>query len=355
MDLEKKLELVKRPPTEEIITEEDLRGLLQTNDHPGHYIGFEISGLLHLGNLLVTGNKVNDLAKAGFKCTIYLADYHSFLNNKLGGNWENILKAAKYYAEAFKFYCPDAKIVLGSDLYSNNDEYWKDVIRFSKRVTLQRNLRCVTIMGRNEKENLDCGQLLYPPMQGVDVKYLGSSLPHGGMDQRKIHVLCREVFPKLGWKKPVALHNHLLAGLTEPEQSKSVDKLERTIAAKMSKSKPGTAVFIHDSENQILEKLNQSWCPPKSADGNPVLEIAEYILFAEAGRFVLERDKKYGGKLELDSYKELEEEYSKGNIHPGDLKPNVARELSKILSPIRKHFEKKSELLEVYKNTEITR
>ena len=53
MDLEKKIELICRPPTEEVLTEGELRQLFETNAHPRHYIGFEISGMLHLGNFVV--------------------------------------------------------------------------------------------------------------------------------------------------------------------------------------------------------------------------------------------------------------------------------------------------------------
>ncbi|HLE75245.1 MAG TPA: tyrosine--tRNA ligase, partial [Candidatus Bathyarchaeia archaeon] len=68
MDIETKIDLIKRPPTEEILVEEELRQLLQTNEHPEHYQGFEISGLLHLGNLVVSGFKINDFLKAGIRC-----------------------------------------------------------------------------------------------------------------------------------------------------------------------------------------------------------------------------------------------------------------------------------------------
>jgi tyrosyl-tRNA synthetase len=44
LDLEKKLELIKKPPTEEIITEKELIELLQTNPNPVAYDGFEPSG-----------------------------------------------------------------------------------------------------------------------------------------------------------------------------------------------------------------------------------------------------------------------------------------------------------------------
>jgi tyrosyl-tRNA synthetase len=357
MDIETKLELIKRPPTEEIITEQELRQLLETNEHPEHYIGFEISGFLHLGTLVMCGYKINDLIKAGVRAKVYLADWHSFINNKLGGIWENILTAAKYFAEGFKFFCPKAEIVLGSDLYNNNNEYWKDLIRFSKFITLARTTRCLTIMGRSESEKLDFAQYIYPPMQAVDVRYLGKDLPHGGMDQRKAHILAREVFPKLKWEKPIPIHHHLLAGLAEPPKIMGKSKLEKVIAAKMSKSKPWTCIFIHDTEEQIKEKLEKAWCPEKVTENNPVLELAKYIIFREKESFEVERPVKYGGTKVFNSYEELENEFRVGKLHPQDLKQNVAREIAEVVKPIRKHFEKPSnkKLLEVFKEVEITR
>lgn len=356
MDIETKLEWIKKPPTEEIITEEELRQLFETNEHPQHYIGFEISGLLHLGNLILSGFKVNDFVKAGVKCQIYLADWHSFINNKMNGDWDKILTAAKYYEEAFKFFCPGAKIVLGSELYRNNDEYWKNIMKFSRHMTLPRTLRCMTIMGRTEKDKLDLSQFYYPPMQAVDVKEIGADMPHGGMDQRKAHILAREIFPKMGWKKPVAVHHHLLMGISEPLKL-SGDKLEQVIASKMSKSKPWTALFIHDSEQQLKEKLQKAWCPPKQKDMNPILEIVKYVILHEKEEFTVERSAKYGGDVIFRNYTELENEYVEGNIHPQDLKNSVAVSLSKIVDKIRKHFEKpeNKKLLDVFKEVEITR
>jgi len=348
MDLETRMELIRREPTEEIITEEELRELLQTNPHPKHYIGFEISGLLHLGTLFLSGYKINDLLEAGVDCTVYLADWHSFINNKLGGIWENILKASKYFEEGFRFFCPKAKMVLGSELYHNNDEYWKDIIRFSKHITLTRNTRCLTIMGRSQGEKLDFAQYMYPPMQGVDVKYLGPNMPHGGMDQRKVHVLCREVFPKLKWEKPIPIHHHLLMGLAEPLKAASRSKMDQVIAAKMSKSKPWTCIFIHDSEKEIRDKINKAFCPEKVVELNPVLEIARYIIFRERRKFLIERPAKFGGDIEFSNYGELEKEFRRGKLHPMDLKANVARELNEIIKPVREHFENKKELMEVF-------
>jgi tyrosyl-tRNA synthetase len=347
LDVETKIDLVLREPTEEVLTRNELRTLLETNPHPRHYIGFEISGLLHLGTLFVCGYKVNDLIEAGIDCTVYLADWHSFINNKLGGNWDNIITASKYFGEGFRFFCPEAKIVLGSDLYHDNDEYWRDIMRFSRQITLARDTRCLTIMGRSIKESLNFAQFLYPPMQAVDVKYLGPDIPHGGMDQRKVHVLCREVYPKLGWKKPIPLHNHLLMGLEAPDTS--MTKRERLISAKMSKSKPWTCIYIHDSEEEIKAKINKAYCPEKDVEMNPIIEITRYILFREKKSLLVTRPSKFGGDVEYTSFKELEKAYAKGELHPKDLKTTVAEELNKAIAPVREHFENRKELLEVFK------
>ena len=116
MDVKTKLEFVRRGSTEEIVTEKHLKSILETTEHPRHYIGFEISGLLHLGTLILSGYKINDLVKAGIDCRVFLADWHSVVNNKFGGDWNLIAKAAKYYQKAFKFFCPGVKIIHGSEL-----------------------------------------------------------------------------------------------------------------------------------------------------------------------------------------------------------------------------------------------
>lgn len=358
LDIETKLELIKRPPTEEILVESELRELLETNEHPSHYIGFEISGLLHLGNLVLSGFKINDFMKAGIRCQVFLADWHSFINNKFGGDWDKILMATKYYEKAFKFFCPGVKIIVGSELYHHNDDYWRSLLKFAKHMTLSRTLRCLTIMGRSEKEKLDLSQYFYPPMQAVDIKAIGADIPHGGMDQRKAHVLAREIFPKMGWKKPVAVHHHLLMGLAQPVKLNTRDKLEQVIASKMSKSKPWTAIFIHDNEEEIKAKLRKAWCPERQADMNPVLEIVKYIIFHERKSFRVERPSKYGGDIEFGSYSELENAYKSGQLHPQDLKDAVAKELAKILEPIRSYFEKDKEArkcLEIVRKAEVTR
>ena len=349
MDLDAQIQLIGKPPTEEVVTAEELRTLLDHNSHPNHYVGVEISGPLHLGTLLINGFKINDFIKAGLRSKVFLADWHSYINNKFGGDWDKIKKVANYYEEAFKFFCPGVEVVYGSDLYHNNDEYWKNIVRFAKRITLSRNARCLTIMGRSEKEKLDFSQYLYPPMQAVDIRAMDLDLVHAGMDQRKVHMLAREVFPSLGWKKPVAVHHHLLPGLSRPtglgiDQNSEADA---RLSSKMSKSKMETALFIHDPAKEIRKKINNAWCPDRISDNNPILELAKYIVFHESDELEVDRLQKFGGAVSFSSYDGVEKAYLDGALHPSDLKSAVGDAVNAIVAPLRKHFEGRSGLNEI--------
>ncbi|VVB70329.1 Tyrosine--tRNA ligase [uncultured archaeon] len=410
MDSEK-LSLIKQAPTIEIIKESELDALFQNYKEPRHYIGFELSGKLHLGSMIVCGNKINQLKKAGFKTTVFLADWHSIINHKLGGDPEKIKKAGKYFEEAFKFYCPGIEVVYGSQLYDSYKDYWKEVIQFNQKITLARITRCLTIMGRSEKDSLDVAQFFYPSMQAVDIHALDVQLAHAGMEQRKIHVLAREVFPQLGWKPPVLLHHELLPSLAESQDAVKVHKVgnneklhtsegifevsltsntatlydenrenffelnvgtAKTIseiivklnaisegnatitvksigAGKMSKSKPESAIFIHDSEQDLKTKMKKAFCPPcatmDEAKENPVLEYCRLLVdFSHEKK--LKRYKKED--LTVTSYLQLADYYCKGEIHPLDLKDFTVQEINNQIKGIREFFDSRKELLEVF-------
>jgi tyrosyl-tRNA synthetase len=342
MDVDDRLAFIMREPTEEVVTADELQALIETKTHPKHYIGLEISGMLHIGSLVMTGFKINDFMKAGINTTVFLADWHTYINDKMGGDWDRIKKVSQYYTEAFKFFCPGVNIVLGSDLYKKTQDYWENFVRFSKHMTLARTMRSLTIMGRSEAEkNLDLSQLLYPPMQSVDIKALDLDIVHAGMDQRKIHMLVREIFPKLGWKVPVLVHHHLLPGLSEPLRI-SLDEGngdDTRISSKMSKSKPASGILIHDDEKVIRDKIGKAFCPVGVAAGNPILELVRYVIFHEFDEFVIERPTKYGGSITYTSYKDIERDFITKKIHPMDLKNSTATYINKIIEPIRKHFE----------------
>jgi tyrosyl-tRNA synthetase len=347
LDILEKADLIEKPPTEEVVTHNELIELFKTNSSPKHYIGLEISGFLHLGSLISTSFKINDFIKAGVKCTVFLADWHTLINDKLSGDWETISKVSKYYHNAFKLVCPDAEIVLGSKLYEEKTEYWTDLVKFTKHMSLARTMRTLTIMGRSEnEEKIELAKLLYPPMQAVDIHYLDVDIAHAGMDQRKIHMLVRETFPKMKWKVPVAVHHKLLPGLSKP-----ADTNVPQILGKMSKSDPNSGIFIHNSDDEIKKKISKAWCEEANILNNPLLEIARSVIFHEFNEMSVERPKKFGGNISYTDYNQLETDFVEKKLHPGDLKQTVGNYLVKIISPIREKLNLSEELYEIIKKS----
>ena len=347
MDITEKVDLIQRPPTEEIVTQNELIELLKVNSSPKHYIGLEISGFLHLGSLISTGFKINDFIKAGVRCTIFLADWHTLINDKLGGDWEMISKVSKYYQDAFKIICPEANIVLGSDLYEEKTEYWSELVKFTKHMSLARTMRTLTIMGRTEnEEKIDLAKLLYPPMQAVDIHSLDVDIAHAGMDQRKIHMLVREIFPKMKWKVPIAIHHKLLPGLSKPPENNNSQVL-----GKMSKSDPNSGIFIHNSDDEIRTKIKKAWCEEGNIENNPLLEISNQIIFHEYDNMKVVRPEKFGGVIEYSDYNQLKKDFVEKRLHPIDLKQTVGNYLVKIISPIREKLNLDEELFDAIKKS----
>jgi tyrosyl-tRNA synthetase len=343
MDTEERFNLLARN-TEEIVTVEELKRILDTNPSPRSYIGFEPSGLVHLG-WVICANKVKDLVDAGFEMTIFFADWHAYINDKLGGDIERIRICAKYMEDCFEALGvprDKVKFVLASEIMDIT--YWEKVMKVGKVTSLSRIKRAMTIMGRKEDDaELDSSKFLYPLMQATDIFQMNIDLAYSGIDQRRAHMLAREAGEKLQWKVPVALHTPLLPGL------KGLSRMD-PIANKMSKSDPDSGIIIHDSPADIERKIKKAFCPPE-VEGNPILAIAKMILFQKSPVFAIERPEKFGGRLEFSSYEELESTYVAGKLHPMDLKIGVAKALSEQLQSARDYFERNPKNLDAMRRS----
>jgi tyrosyl-tRNA synthetase len=347
MDAETKFELATRN-TMEVVTAEEMRNLFETKSQPTAYIGYEPSGFAHTGQL-ITAAKILDLQNAGVEVTIFLADWHALINDKVGGKMENIHVCGEYLKECFLAagVKDSVKFVWASDLI-DRPSYWEKFIRIAKASSLQRIKRAMTIMGRTDDEaELDASKVMYPPMQAADIFELGVDIAYAGMDQRRAHMLAREAAEKLGWKKPIALHTPILVSLQGGER---MDPIE----AKMSKSKPSSAVYLHDSPEDISKKIKDAFCPPE-IEGNPVIDIMKLVVFPRLGSVKIDRPVKFGGSVEFQSFDELSNAYTTGKLHPQDLKKGTADSLILITEPVRSYFAKHPQNLEKVRQFSVTR
>jgi tyrosyl-tRNA synthetase len=231
-------------------------------------------------------------------------------------------------------------------LYKEKTEYWSELVKFTKHMSIARTMRTLTIMGRSEDDKkIDVAKLLYPAMQAVDIHSLDVDIAHAGMDQRKIHMLVREIFPKMKWKVPVAVHHKLLPGLTKP-----ADTSDNQIG-KMSKSDPNSGIFIHNTDEEIKKKISKAWCEEANIESNPLLEIAKTVIFHEFNQINIERPEKFGGNVSYSDYTQLERDFVEKKLHPGDLKQTVGNYLVKIVSPIREKLNLSEEIHDAIKKS----
>lgn len=381
-----------RSMASEVVTEEELRFLCikaaAAKDAdaakalgasaPKAYIGFEPSGTAHIGWMVCT-DMVRRLTAAGFDVTIFLADWHAQINDKLGGDLAAIQRCGKYMEEAFEALgvARDSVRYVYANEFAKDPNYWALVLKVQHNTTLARVRRAMTIMGRAEDEgDSDMAKFTYPAMQVADIFHMGIDLAYGGLDQRHAHMLARDVAPKLGRKPPVALHTPLVPSLKagmgrmNPVEvggtvgGKGTNPATKTntptpapnanfpdsglLALKMSKSDPDSGIFIHDSADDIKRKLRGAHCPAKEVEGNPVLDLLRLVVWPRLAelhkdgpaRFEIHRPEKFGGNKLYVGYDALLAEFKSGALHPMDLKNGIADALVALLAPVRAYFGK---------------
>jgi tyrosyl-tRNA synthetase len=338
MSSEERKELLLRN-TAETITEDEITGILDKED-PVAYIGYAPTGTMHIGHF-TTVRKIADFVEAGFTFKFLLADIHAELDIEksprklVDARTEYYKKAIQGMLEASGIEEDDIEFVRGSD-FQHSPEYQKGYMKIMEEATVNRMQRSVNEVVRNS-DGMKASGLLYSAMQIMDCASPGLDVDvaYGGRDQRRIYMLAREVLPDIGEKKPTSIFAPLLSGLT---------------GGKMSASDDSSKISIHDSEQEVKEKIEDAYCPTGEAEDNGVLEYTEYLIFPileqKGDSFVVERPEKYGGDLEYSSYQEIEEDFVSEELHPQDLKEAVGRELADILRPIRERFKDKDDLLE---------
>lgn len=348
--------------TLEIITLRELESIIDGGKVKG-YIGYEPSGLVHIG-WLVWMFKVADLVDAGVEFIVLEATWHAFINDKLGGDLELIRDAAwlvREYMRALNLPVDKIKFIDAEELASDQN-YWALVIGVAKSSSLARIKRALTIMGRKAEEaELDASKLIYPAMQVADIYYLELDIALGGLDQRKAHMLARDIAEKSEMvrlyerlmgkklKKPIAIHTPIISSLQGDRRMEAGVEVDDLYAEyKMSKSKPETAIFLHDAPEVIVEKIRKAYCPPRLVEMNPIIEINKYILATRRDyKLEVDRPAKYGGPVTFTSIKELEEAYKSGELHPLDLKNATAQALIELLEPTRRLVESSSRVRDV--------
>ena len=172
---EERYEII-RSVGEECIQEEELRALLGKKAHPVCYDGFEPSGRMHIAQGILKAINVNKLTSAGCVFKFWVADWFALLNNKMGGDIKKIRTVGLYMVEVWKAAGMDMQNVeflwASDEINGHSNEYWLRVMDIARRFNVPRIVRCCTVMGRAESDDLSAAQIFYPAMQCADVFHL---------------------------------------------------------------------------------------------------------------------------------------------------------------------------------------
>ena len=91
-------------------------------------------------------------------------------------------------------------------------------------------------------------------------------------------------------------------------------------------------------------QIKSAFCEERNIESNAVLSFVKMVLMPIAAlrkenTFVVERKEEFGGNVTFSDYPSIESAFAAGDLHPGDLKKAVTREINRLLNPIRALFE----------------
>lgn len=311
------------------------------------YVGFEPSGKAHIG-WKVLSLQLKRMLEADANVLIFLADWHAWVNDKFGGNMEDIQKTAVYMEETFRALLDypeegngpgQLRFYWASQLMDSGD-YWARVLRCSKGATLPMVRKTFTIMGRDEaSSDHDLSKFYYPAMQAADIFELNIDVAIGGMDQRKAHMFMRDMASKWNWQKATCLHTPILSSLKA--SGVRMDSFDH----KMSKSDPNGALLLHDTLEKVQKKMKKAYLDPED-EQSPVYELAEHVVLPEFGHIQVTPNPKFGEPSTWNDLASFKAAVMNGTLHPFDAKMGVAAGVAAGLSSIAEHFEANPEAYE---------
>lgn len=161
------------------------------------------------------------------------------------------------------------------------------------------------------------------------------------MDQRRAHVLAREIAPHYSAPFPVTI---LIRRLSSLRGIGRMNPAESAVEGKSSESNPTSAIPSPASRAETAERVAGAFYPAKEVAGTPVVEIVRSFMFLWEGSRTVERAEQHRRPLSFATEEEFLDRWVQGGLHPHDLKDAVVSALDRILGPARAFFAARPEL-----------
>lgn len=205
---------------------------------------------------------------------------------------------------------------------------YKEAVKIAKHVTFS---TAKAVFGFKNSSNI--GIIFFPAMQAVPCFLpsiqAGKNIPcliPAAIDQDPYWRISRDIAPKMGFYKPVQIHNKFIPGLGP--------------GGKMSASDPNSAVFTTDAPDQIEKKIMNAFTGQqptaelqKKLGGSPdICSVCQYYFF------LFEPDDK---KLE-----KIFEGERTGTLLAGEHKADLARRVKKFMAEHQRRREKAKKIID---------
>lgn len=302
------------------------------------YWGTAPTGRIHIGYLLPM-MKIADFLKAGCQVTILIADLHAMVD-KMKSTPEQLDSRTKYYELTIH----GILSILGVNLQQENlhfvrgrsfqlsPEYSFDLLHQSTYISTHHAQRAGSEVVKQTDKSV-VSDLLYPIMQVLDEKYLGVDVQMGGIDQRKIFILSREM-AHLDKKALFHFMNPLLPALSTEKPTSENTKMS---------SSSGVKIDLLFGKKALTKNFNAVYCLSGDKDHNPMLNLTKQLIYPlleyTKVPFVIQRKEEYGGEISYSTYDDLEADFVANNLHPQDLKNGVSLFFTNLLQPLRDIFD----------------
>lgn len=300
VSIEEQIELIERG-VEECISREELRKKLQKSQETGIPLkvkaGFDPTAPdLHVGHTVLL-QKLKHFQDLGHEIHFLIGDFTGMIGDPTGKSEtrkaltrEDVERNAETYKEqVFKILDPErTKIVFNSQWLSKLDSF--AMIKLASELTVARMLEREDFKVRFENSKpISIHEFLYPLIQGYDSVALQADVELGGTDQKFNLLMGRDLQRSWEQEPQVVITMPLLEGLD------GVNKMSKSL---------GNYIGITEPANDIYGK---------------VLSVSDELMF------------RYYELLSDLSSKEIEDlkrKMNDGQIHPKEVKKQLARELT---------------------------
>ncbi len=324
MDMEEKIELITRN-LQEVIGLDDLTDRISKNKEISIYWGTMPTGSISIAYFFPM-LKISDFLRAGCRVKILVADVHAVLDSV---PWNILEKRCDYYQEALlsilralNIDVKKLEFVKGSNIQLNKS-YFKDLLKLSTITSVHDAIKSASEAVKSARgENAKVSGLIYPLMQALDEEYLKVDAQFAGLDQRKIMVYARENLPKIGYSSRIELMTPMIRGLIGEQMSSSVES---------------TKIDLLNDEKAVNKKIQGAEFKEGDAN-NGVMALFKYFIFlvkSDKEKIIIDRLKKFGGKLTYSNYTALEKDVLEKKVHPLDVKNTLAKEINALLKKVQ--------------------